>query len=69
MPYIYPKPSEIEMTIIAAKRDNKIYYGSIPKIAKLIEVHPETIKRWIKAKEEMKFKNGYEIYFKTEKLK
>lgn len=56
------------MKIVAAKQGNNIYYGSIPRIAKFIKVHPETIKRWIKDKPGMKFKNGYEVYFNIEKL-
>lgn len=56
------------MRVIAAKQNNTIYYGSIPKVAKLIDVHPATIKRWIKSKEEVKLKNGYEVYLNTEKL-
>ena len=56
------------MKYFAAKQNNFIQFGSRSKIAKLIGVHSETIKRWNKDKKEVVFKNGYEIYLNTEKL-
>lgn len=56
------------MITIAAKKGNKIYFGSSAKIAKLIQVHPATISRWIKAKKEVEVENGYEVYLKVERL-
>jgi DNA-binding transcriptional regulator YdaS (Cro superfamily) len=56
------------MIIIAVKKNNKIYYGSATKVAKLIGIHPATINRWIKAKKEIEVENGFEVYLNTEKL-
>jgi DNA-binding transcriptional regulator YdaS (Cro superfamily) len=56
------------MIYYAAKRNNHISFGSRSKIAKLIGVHSETIKRWVKAKKEVVYKNGFEFYLNTEKL-
>lgn len=57
-----------DMKIIAAKKNNILYFGSVTKIAKLINVWPSTICRWIKAKEEIRFENGFEVYINTKKL-
>ena len=56
------------MKIIAAKKNNIVYYGAISKIAKLIGVHPVTVGRWAKAKKDIEAVNGYEVYLNTEKL-
>jgi hypothetical protein len=56
------------MQIIVAKQGNKLYYGNLTKIAKLIKVHPSTIGRWIKSKKEIVFENKFEIYLNIEKL-
>jgi len=56
------------MKIIAAKKNNIIYYGAISRVAKLVRVHPVTIGRWVKAKKDIEVENGYEIYLNTKKL-
>jgi hypothetical protein len=56
------------MKIIAAKKDETIYFGNIPKVANLIGINPVTIRRWIKDEDRKVYKNGYEIYLNTEKL-
>lgn len=56
------------MITIAIKKGNKIQFGSCNKVAKVLGIHYTTISNWIKAKEKVKFKNGYEVYLDTERL-
>jgi hypothetical protein len=56
------------MKIIAAKKDNVIYYGNQTKIAKLIGVHYITIKRFIKYNKSNPIVNGFDLYFNTKKV-
>ena len=54
--------------IIAARNNDKIWYGSLPKVARLTGVNPVTIHRWIKSKKEVKIKGDFEIFLNLEKL-
>lgn len=56
------------MIIVAAKKNNQVYFGTIPKISNLIGVNQITIHRWIKSGLTIVFKNDYEIYLKTERI-
>lgn len=56
------------MKIIAAKKENVIYYGNQTKIAKLIGVHYITLKRFIKSNKLNPIVNGFELFFNTEKV-
>lgn len=54
---------------LGVKKDHKQWSGSIPKVAKLIGVHPETIRRWFREKQYHVFKNGYEITFDYKEIR
>jgi hypothetical protein len=54
--------------LIAVKEKESIFYGSITKVAKYINVHRLTIARWIKSGDRIVYKNGFEIYLNIEKL-
>jgi transposase len=53
---------------IAVKKDSKLNYGSISKVANMIGVNRATISRWIKSGDRVVYKNGFEILLKVEKL-
>jgi hypothetical protein len=57
-------------TIIAIEKDNKIFYGSLKQISKIIRVHVATIGRWWKEREKnpVKFENGYKVFLDANKL-
>ena len=55
------------MILIAAKQGNKIYIGTSPKIAKLVDRTSMTVLRWAK-EGKSKIVNDYELYFNIEKL-
>lgn len=54
--------------ILKERNNNKLIYGSVPKIAKIINVNPETIRRKVKSKEDIYLKGDYEIYLDIEKI-
>lgn len=56
------------MIKIVVIKNETAYFGSIPRAAKIIKVHPETIKRWIKSKKSIVNKNDCIIYLSSEKL-
>lgn len=60
--------SQIYNMIIAVKEKENIYLGSVSKVANYIEVHRNTIARWIKSGDRIVHKNGFEIYLNVEKL-
>ena len=54
--------------IIAISQNNKLIYGQVAKIAKLLDLHPATIHRWIKSGVQITIENGYTVYLNTEKI-
>lgn len=58
------------MKVIVAVKNNKSYYGSAEKIAGLVGVTGEAIRRQIReGKIEVTVKNGYIIYLNAERVK
>ena len=55
--------------IISAKKDHVNYYGHVPKVADLIGVNSQTIRRWIKYdRKEVLTKTGYTVCLQNIKL-
>ena len=56
------------MKILAVKHNNEIKTGSITKVAEYVNVHPNTVSRWVNSGDRVVIKNGFEIYLNVEKL-
>jgi hypothetical protein len=61
------KKKGCKTVLIAAKKENKLYYGTAPKIATLVKKTAMTVNRWTKEGVN-RIENGYELIFNMEKL-
>ncbi len=61
------KKKGCKTVLIAAKKENKLYYGTAPKIASIVNKTPMTVNRWQKEGVN-RIEKGYELIFNLERL-